>query len=303
MQNKKPRQLKSISKLLEYFGLKKFQKLEDFHIIKFEDHQEQLGAEFHGSTEGFFEISISSNMNINIDVNGKQFKTYDKHLSFIPSGKEVHVNKHQISGSNLGFLIFYNQKFLNITPTHYSLIKRFPYYNIHHTPVYRLNEDQYIFYNDYMTKIYEEFQVMGNDSIDIIRAYLTILLFETKKLLKSNAIQDLKRSRAEEITYLFEQLVKNTKHKKQKLSYYASKLFISDVYLSECIKKVTGFSAKHLLTDYIIFEAKYLLTESENKLDVISNQLGFNETTNFINFFKKNTGKTPNQYRQSLDSI
>lgn len=300
MEHKKPEHLNSISKLLQQFGLKDHQKLEDFHILKLEDHREEMSEEFHGTTEGFYEISISCNQSIDIGINGKTYKSFDKHLSFIPAGKEIHIQKHQASDNNLGFLIFYTQKFLRITPSHYSLIKRFPYYNIHHMPVYGLDEKHYLFYNSYMEKIYQEFQNINKDSIELIRAYLTILLFETKKLLQLNELQDVKRSRAEEITFLFEQLVKDTLHKKQKLSYYASKLCISDVYLSECIKKVTGSSAKQLLTDYIIYEAKYLLTESESKLDVIATQLGFNETSNFINFFKKNSGYTPNQFRQKL---
>lgn len=153
-----------------------------------------------------------------------------------------------------------------------------------------------------MDRMYKAFKELDKDAVEVIRACLTIMLFETKDLVSMNVLHDSRISRAEEITYQFEQLLKDTKHKKQKLSYYASKLSISDVYLSECIKKATGSSAKQLLTDYIVYEAKYLLSESEDKLDVIAYQLGFNETTNFINFFKKNSKLTPNQFRKSINS-
>lgn len=300
MKPKAPLQhIKGITELLKSMGLERFQKSNDFHILKFEDQVDNLGGEFHGKTDGFFEISISYNSNITIDVDGEDFWVDKYHLNFIPSGRTVYIDKHNVTTQN-GFLLFYTPEFLRFTPSLYSVIKRFPFYNIHHTPAYSLNQKNYAFYNEIMEKIYQEFQLMNADSIEIIRAYLTLILFETKKLLIQNVLSDTKQSRAEEITYRFEQLLKKTVHKNQKLSFYATALNISTVYLSECIKKATGTSAKQLLTDYIIYEAKYLLSESENKLDIIASQLGFNETTNFINFFKKYTKKTPNQYRKAL---
>ena len=178
------------------------------------------------------------------------------------------------------------------------MIKRFPYFNIHHIPVYKLEAANYASLKVHMEGMYKAFKELDKDAIEVIRSYLTIMLFETKHLVSLNVLHDVRISRAEEITYQFEQLLKATTHKNQKLSYYASKLNISDVYLSECIKKATGASAKQLLTDYIIHEAKYLLLESEAKLDLIAFELGFKETTNFINFFKKNTNHTPNQFRK-----
>ena len=300
MKPKAPLQhIKGITELLKSMGLERFQKSKDIHIIKLDDQVKSLGYEFHAKTDGFFEISISYNSNITIGVDGEDFMVDKYHLNFIPSGRTVYIDKHNVNDQN-GFLLFYSPEFLRFTPSLYSVIKRFPFYNIHHAPAYSLDNKSYVFYNEIMEKIYQEFKVMNTDSIEIIRAYLTLILFETKKLLNQNVLNDTKQSRAEEITYQFEQLLKKTIQKNQKLSFYAAELNISTVYLSECIKKATGTSAKQLLTDYIIYEAKYLLSESENKLDIITLQLGFNETTNFINFFKKHTGKTPNQFRKTL---
>jgi AraC-like DNA-binding protein len=299
MKHNEPKRLKGLKALLESMNLGEFQKLDNFHILKFENHPEQMGAEFHAINEDCFEISISKNWEMVIGVDDKKFKSHKNHLSFIPAGRAVHIDEHEVSGEGLGYMIFFTVDFLRFTPSFYSMIKRFPYYNIHHVPVYSLEENNYEFYNLYMERIYEAFQELDRDAIEVIRAYLIIMLFETKRLVSLNVLHDAKISRAEEITYEFEQLLKNTKHKNQKLSFYASKLSVSNVYLSECVKKATGSSAKQLLTDYIIYEAKYLLCESQDKLDVIASQLGFNETTNFINFFKKNTKSTPNQFRSS----
>jgi AraC-like DNA-binding protein len=301
MDSKKPKRLKGLKEVLEEMNLETFQKLDNFHIIKFDDHPEQLGAEFHAVIEDCFEISISNNSDFVLGVDGKKFKNFKNHLSFTSPGSIIDIDKHEVVGEDIGYMIYFTADFLRFTPSFYSMIKRFPYYNIHHVPVYKLKEANYAFYSLFMEKIYDAFQELDKDAIEVIRAYLIIMLFETKHLVSLNVLHEAKKSRAEEITYKFEQLLKGTEHKKQKLSYYASKLNISGVYLSECVKKATGSSAKQLLTNYIIYEAKYLLSESLDKLDVIAHQLGFKETTNFINFFKKNTKSTPNQFR-SLNS-
>jgi AraC-like DNA-binding protein len=301
MISKEPKRLKGLKELLQEMNLEKFQKMENFHILKFDDHPEQLGADFYAVIDNCFEISISHNWEFTLGVDEKQFKSFKNHLSFTSPGRTIRIDKHEVVGDDLGYMIFFTADFLRFTPSFYSMIKRFPYYNIHHVPVYSLEKTNYDFYNLYMERIYEAFQELDKDAIEVIRAYLIIMLFETKRLVSLNVLHDAKISRAEEITYEFEQLLKNTKQKNQKLSFYASKLSVSNVYLSECVKKATGSSAKQLLTDYIIYEAKYLLSESQDKLDVIASQLGFNETTNFINFFKKNTKSTPNQFR-SLNS-
>ncbi|WP_196885443.1 helix-turn-helix domain-containing protein [Aureivirga sp. CE67] len=301
MKTKKPIRFKGIKELLTIMNLEDFQKIENFHIIKFEDHPRELSKEFFGIPEDCFSISISKSMDVTIGINGEKFQNNIQRLSFVSPGQSVYISESKVVGKGLGFLIFFKPNFLQFTPTYFSIIQKFPYYSIHSKPVYFIDEESYHLFYTKMEKIYTEFKNLDQDNIEIIQAYLTIILFETKKLLKTNVLNNSNKNRAEEVTYQFETLLKSTEQKKQKLSFYASKLNISDVYLSECVKKTTGSSAKKLMSEYILYEAKYLLSISSNKLDTIALKLGFKETPNFISFFKKNTSFTPNQYRKSLD--
>jgi len=106
-------------------------------------------------------------------------------------------------------------------------------------------------------------------------------------------------SRAEEVAYQFEALIMQTKSKRKNLNHYANKLNFSSIYLAECVKKATGKTAKQIITEYLILEAKSLLNQSTKPIDNISNHLGYNDTSNFIAFFKKNVGCTPSQYRKN----
>lgn len=69
-------------------------------------------------------------------------------------------------------------------------------------------------------------------------------------------------------------------------------------YLSNVIKTKTGKSISTWIADKTIAEAKSRLTNSADSIKEITFQLGFSESTNFSNFFKKHTGCSPNTYRK-----
>ena len=88
-----------------------------------------------------------------------------------------------------------------------------------------------------MDKIYGYFKVLDKDNLEIIRSYLTIMLFEAKQMFIEGEVKSVANSRAEEVAYQFEALIMQTTSKRQKLEYYANKLNFSSIYLAECGKK------------------------------------------------------------------
>jgi YesN/AraC family two-component response regulator len=106
-------------------------------------------------------------------------------------------------------------------------------------------------------------------------------------------------SRQEIVAFEFEELVATHRTDMKSLGDYANALNISTVYLSECIKKTTGRTAKQIMVDYQIIKAQAMLNTSDTPIYNIAHELGFDEVTNFTKFFKKYTGQTPSQFRKS----
>ncbi|MCF2874318.1 MULTISPECIES: helix-turn-helix domain-containing protein [unclassified Tenacibaculum] len=290
--------VKNIAEILEVLNLSKYQKCEHFHIVRFKDHYHEMPHQISTKSNGIFEVTVSSGDETNIRVDGKDLDSFNDHLFFLAPGQTIDVDVQSDGIDPKGYMIFFTSEFLNFATSSFSVIQRFPFFSMNYSPMYFMNKKDGALFMGYMERIYKEFQNMNENTIEIIRSLLTIILFEAKRSLDENAFKNTISSRAEEITFNFETLLKNTKQTKRKLSYFADKLSISPIYLSECIKKTTGKSAKKLITDYIIMEAKSLLTHSLDTIDHIADHLGFDDTSNFINFFKKNTSKTPNQYRK-----
>ncbi|PYI51563.1 helix-turn-helix domain-containing protein [Paenibacillus flagellatus] len=70
-------------------------------------------------------------------------------------------------------------------------------------------------------------------------------------------------------------------------------------YLSRCLKKHTGMSALQYLNHIRIHKVKMLLETTPLALQEIAAQTGFADSNYMIRQFRKKTGLTPQQYRQS----
>jgi len=81
------------------------------------------------------------------------------------------------------------------------------------------------------------------------------------------------------------------------LEYFAEKIHLSPNYLSDLLKKETGYSVKDSIHNFIVEKAKTLLLSKEDTIAVIAYQLGFNYPHYFSRLFKSKTGYTPNEYR------
>lgn len=80
---------------------------------------------------------------------------------------------------------------------------------------------------------------------------------------------------------------------------YARALGCSEKSLSRAALEVSGQSTKMLIAARVNLEAKRLLVQSDATVTWLSEHLGFDDTTSFVKFFKRETGVTPGEFRRS----
>lgn len=80
-------------------------------------------------------------------------------------------------------------------------------------------------------------------------------------------------------------------------SYYANQLNITKRTLDNAVKTMFGCTAKKYLVSKAVEQSKKLLITTDEPIKNISLEVGFSQESNFTNFFKKNTGLTPGQFR------
>ncbi len=94
-------------------------------------------------------------------------------------------------------------------------------------------------------------------------------------------------------------LVNKHCQREHSINFYAAELFITPRYLSSLVKQQSGVTAKEWIDKAIVTQAKVLLKSTDLQAAQIAARLNFNNASFFSKFFKRLTGMTPQEYRES----
>lgn len=83
-------------------------------------------------------------------------------------------------------------------------------------------------------------------------------------------------------------------------SAYAAMMNISELYLNEAVKAVTGLNVSTFIRCQIILTAKRQLAYTSLSAKQVAIALGYDDYAYFSKIFKKETGLSPTQYRKNL---
>lgn len=101
----------------------------------------------------------------------------------------------------------------------------------------------------------------------------------------------------------FKQLVEKEFTREHSVKYYARELAVSPDHINKIVKSLTGNSAKEVITGRIILAAKRMLWFSNLSAKQVAFELGFDEAPHFSQFFKRNTGVSPIEFRNSQNGF
>lgn len=91
----------------------------------------------------------------------------------------------------------------------------------------------------------------------------------------------------------FEELIEQS-YKEQKLpNFYANKLNITEKHLNRIVRECIDKTSTELIAERSVLEAKRLLMNTEMNVSEAGDELGFNDRSYFVRFFKKHVGITP----------
>ena len=123
--------------------------------------------------------------------------------------------------------------------------------------------------------------------------------FINERMAKQSEVEQPVSTRHKIVFERFIDLVSKYHNTEHNVGFYADKLCITPKYLSKIVKDTSGQSAPQWIDQYVILEAKQLLKHSDRCIKEISDELNFPNPSFFFKYFKKHTGLTPNQYRNS----
>ena len=86
--------------------------------------------------------------------------------------------------------------------------------------------------------------------------------------------------------------------KERLISFYAERLAMTADRLNDHVKRATGVTAGHLIRQRVLTEAKRQLVFTTQAIHEIAYDLAFSDPSHFTRFFRKQTGTTPQAFRE-----
>lgn len=230
------------------------------------------------------------------------FKSYElkKGSTLFVAKNQVHYFNKELKKAN-GFSIVFNHLFVN---KHYFLTDNIRFnrlFNYHiespiiHQP--EMGEDNLI---ELISNLHKEYYYNNNFAkSEILASLLRVLLLKAERAKELQALTNINTHWLETFSKFKDTLETeyvNTRNSRT----YASKLFVSYKFLNDVVKKLTGSTVKAFIDDFVTIEIKRYLISTSLSVSEISYKTGFEDPTNMIKFFKKNTNTTPLKFRQQL---
>ncbi len=152
-----------------------------------------------------------------------------------------------------------------------------------------------------LSYIYKEYTEKEKMYFDIIKANLSIFFVEltryrVNQIKSENKNINFTQERLDE----FLELLENNIYKYKQVSEYADMLNLSTFQLNSMTKSNLGKTCSTLIDEQIILESKRYLLATTEQVKEIAYNLGYEDVSYFIRFFKKHTGRTPEAYRTNF---
>jgi AraC family transcriptional activator of pobA len=146
----------------------------------------------------------------------------------------------------------------------------------------------------------QEFKTADNIQNEMLLVLLKRLVIYVTRLAKSGYVPAEKRQDERfHIIRKFNLLVESHFKSEHSVSFYAQQLCKSPKTLSNLFAIFNQKPPSQIIQERIVVEAKRLLRYTDRAIKHITFELGFEEVSYFSNFFKKNTGMSPSDFRNS----
>jgi AraC family transcriptional activator of pobA len=153
--------------------------------------------------------------------------------------------------------------------------------------------------NGVVRLLWSEYEHMRYQQTDVALGLLRIFLVYLHRY--SNTITPMAtKDRNVELYQRFQHLLESNYSKKMSVKFYASRLAVSSSYLTEVVRKVSGFPTSHHVQQRIIAEAKRKAFIEGTSLKEIAYQLGFECPAYFSRFFKSYSGDRFCDFKKTL---
>lgn len=230
------------------------------------------------------------------------FKSYEVTPGSIFLMRPGQVHNWILNEKVEGYVVNFSSTFFDQLQINSSLIDQFPFFNL-------FPSDQMIVLSENNTDkmkayfediISESSNPNGSSQIMIAAILLQIFALADKEIDSKAAFNKTNYN-----SLIFKQFIELIEANFQEIKLpkdYASLLNITPNHLNFICKQQIDLSAGEIIRNRIILEAKRLLVNFDLSIAAIAEKMNYFDNSNFVKFFKKHTGVTPEAFRKQYYS-
>jgi len=216
-----------------------------------------------------------------------------KHTVFFIRPGQVH--KLNLKAGSSGFILKFKDDFYYPDSGAPSTVLR----KVSNKNFCKVDATRYKKLNSLLASIFEEYSHQQEGYQGVIKANLDILFTELVRQ-KGKAPSDKTHSYAQDRLEGLFSLIETKIVEHKQVAHYADMLNLSIYQLNAITKRTLGKTGSEVINEHIILEAKRNLLATPNQVNQIAYELGYEDVSYFIRFFKKHTGLSPDAFRRNF---
>ncbi|MDI1255588.1 MAG: helix-turn-helix transcriptional regulator [Flavobacterium sp.] len=286
----------SISQFHEIFGLDKptHPLISIIDVSKFEIPQQFVGIKH---TSALYTIGLKDK-SCGLQY-GRNTYDFDEGVMMFTGPNQVHsVSKVQKLDEIKGWMLFFHPDLIRNTSLG-KIIEDYKFFSYDIHEALHLSDSEQKAITDCMMMVQNEIlERIDNHSQTVIASTLELLLNLSRRYYERQF--NTRSAQNSDVVSQFHTLL-NSYYKNGNFAtngippveYFSDKIHLSGNYLSDLLKKETGYTVKDHVNNFIIEKAKTLLLNDAETVSGIAYNLGFNYPHYFSRLFKSKTGMTP----------
>lgn len=209
------------------------------------------------------------------------------------------IRQWEVVELTTGFSFFFEGSFLNTYFRDDVFLNRFAIFDYNRPAIHlNLNRADYEKCGWIFAEVEQEFNRLKGDSSHIFRSLLYYSISLLDRIFREQ--NQLTKLAVPTTLYQFRRLLDQHIREWHLVAAYTTALKVSHNQLNKLCKQHFLQTALQIIHERLIIEAKREVLFSAYTISEISNLLHFSEVANFNRFFKKMTGQTANQFRQTI---
>lgn len=291
----------SISQLHEMFGFAKptHPLISIIDVSKWEIPEHYVGVKY---TSSLYAIALKDK-SCGLQYGRHSYDFNEGVLIFTAPDQVQSVSKAQALNEIRGWMLFFHPDLIRGTALGEN-IDDFGFFSYDVHEALHLSDAEQKTIGDCVTLIQHEIaERIDNHSKSVILSSLELLLNLSKRYYERQF--NTRSAQNSDVVSQFQSLLKAYYKSGQftetgipSVEYFSDKIHLSGNYLSDLLKKETGYSLKDQVNNFIVEKAKSLLLSETESVSSIAYSLGFNYPHYFSRLFKNKTGLTPQEYKK-----